>query len=154
MVGFLFSHSGRLLQIAFTYALIGFLAFTIELTTSRMCFADDRDDLLEAVELYFQSEKQGNVQKVWDMLASSSEFKRAYSYAFYQEMIRRNPPTLKDYKIERVLEIRDNDDKKTLPNVEKIALVQVTVVLRESGRNLAQIRVFTFLKESGKWLKG
>ena len=135
--------------------LVNLAPVPILLAFSDATWADDKADLLETVDAYFRSEKEGDIQKVWELLAPSSEFKKAYSYPFYQEMVRRNPAMLKDYKIDGVLEIRDNDDAAGFPNVQKIALVQVTVTLAGIGpRDLTQVRVFTFLKEAGKWFKG
>ncbi len=111
------------------YWSISLATVPILLTRSSVACADDKADLLETVHAYFRAEKEGDIQKVWELLAPSSEFKKAYSYPFYQEMARRNPGMLKDYKIDGVLEIRDNDDAAALPNVQKIALVQVTVTL-------------------------
>ena len=137
------------------FVFVGLLPLIPLLASSDICCADDKSDLLEAIHAYFQSEKDRNVNKVWELLAPSSEFKKAYSYPFYQEMIRRNPFHLRHYKIDGILEIRDNDDKTGLPNVEKIALVQVTVTLSAEGStDLTQVRVFTFLKEGGQWFKG
>ncbi len=124
-------------------------------TCAGIAYADEKADLLETVHAYFRSEKQGDVQKVWELLAPSSEFKKAYSYPFFEEMVRKNPAMLKDYKIDGVLEIRDNDDTVSLPNVQKIALVQVTVRLAgHDAKDLIQVRVFTFLKEAERWFKG
>jgi len=149
------THWIRVVYTAPVYTLAGLLPLAAMLGLSGISLADDKSDLMEAVNTYFHSEKQGDVQKVWELLAPSSEFKKAYSYPFYQEMIRRNPSVLRDYRIDGVLEIRVNDDKIAFPNVEKIALVQVTVTLAGEGiKEMTQVRVFTFLKESGKWFKG
>jgi len=119
------------------------------------CFAGEQDDVIEAVRRYFQAEKEGNLRAVWDLLAPSSEFKKAFSYAFYEEMARRNPGVLKDYKIEGIPDVQENHDKKKWPDVEKIANVTVTVSLVVDGqKEQTQVRIFTFLKESGRWFKG
>lgn len=119
------------------------------------CHAGEEEDLMETVRRYFQAEKEGNVRVVWDLLAPSSEFKKAFSYPFYEEMVRRNPGVLKDYKIEGTPDVQENFDKKTWPDVEKIATVKVTVFLVVDGqKEQTQVRIFTFLKESGRWFKG
>jgi hypothetical protein len=119
------------------------------------CLADDQEDVLETVRRYFEAEKNGNTVAVWSLLAPSSEFKKAFSYPFYEEMVRRNPVVLKDYRIEGMPDIQENQDRKTMPDVEKIATVKVTVALvGEGDKELTQLRVFTFLKESGRWFKG
>ncbi|MDQ1238070.1 MAG: hypothetical protein QG577_254 [Thermodesulfobacteriota bacterium] len=119
------------------------------------CLADDQEDVLEAVRRYFEAEKEGNIVAVWNLLAASSEFKKAFSYPFYEEMVRRHPVVLKDYRIEGIPDIQENQDRKTMPDVDKIATVKVTVSLvGEGDKELTQLRVFTFLKESGRWFKG
>jgi hypothetical protein len=119
------------------------------------CCADDREDVLETVRRYFEAEKEGNIVAVWNLLAPSSEFKRAFSYPFYEEMVRRQPAVLKAYRIEGMPDIQENQDRKTMPDVDKIATVRVTVSLvGEGDKELRQLRTFTFLKEAGRWFKG
>jgi hypothetical protein len=119
------------------------------------CLADDQEDVLETVRRYFEAEKEGNIGAVWNLLAPSSEFKKAFSYPFYEEMVRRHPVVLKDYRIEGIPDIQDNQDRKTMPEVDRIATVKVTVSLVGVGdKELTQLRVFTFLKQSGRWFKG
>lgn len=115
----------------------------------------ETEALRKAVQTYFAAEMAGDHARVWELLAPSSNFKRMYSYPFYEEMIRRNPVRVKQYTIEEVVEIYDNPDRKKMPRVEKIGVVRVHVVLsREGGEDTEQTSTFTFLKEEGKWLKG
>jgi len=116
---------------------------------------DEKEALRNAVRAYFEAEKSGNREAVWEMLAPSSVFKRKYSYPFYVEMVARNPLRVKSYRIEEILEVEDNPDRAKMPRVEKIGSVKVHVVLAgEDGRDSEQTTTFTFLKEAGKWYKG
>jgi len=117
--------------------------------------ADDESDLLAMAKAYFDAEILGDMARVWEMLAPSSAFRKAYSYPFFVELLKDNKVRLKAYTIERVLEITDNQDKDQLPLVEKIATVQVRVVLSDgSGSQFERISAFTFLREHGRWYKG
>lgn len=117
--------------------------------------ADDETDLLESVRAYFDAELAGDVTKVWDMLAPSSAFRRAYSYPFFVELFKDNAIRLRAYTIEKVLEISDNEDKVRMPLVERVASVQVHVVLSDKdGKRFGRTSAFTFLRERGRWYKG
>ena len=112
-------------------------------------------ELRQAVRAYFEAEMAGDHARVWEMLAPSSKFKRMYSYPFYEELIRENPVRVKSYTIEEVVEIYDNPDQEQMPLVEKIGVVRVHVILSgDGGEDTEQTSTFTFLKETGKWLKG
>lgn len=117
--------------------------------------SSESQELREAVRAYFEAEMAGDHAKVWEMLAPSSNFKRMYSYPFYEELIRRNRIRVKSYMIEEVMEIYDNPDREKMPRVEKIGVVKVHVILSgDGGEDTEQTSTFTFLKEAGKWLKG
>ncbi|MCA1959512.1 MAG: hypothetical protein LDL33_01855 [Desulfomonile sp.] len=117
--------------------------------------ADDESDLLEMVKAYFEAEITGDMARVWEMLAPSSAFRKAYSYPFFVELLKDSRVRLREYTIEKVLEIAENQDKAQLPLVEKIATVQVRVVLSDkSGNRFERTSAFTFLMEHGRWYKG
>lgn len=89
------------------------------------------------------------------MLAPSSDFRKAYTYEFYEEMQRREGIRVISYTLGEVLEIKDNVDKKAMPAVDKVASVKVDVVLiGPEGKNSRHTIVLTFLRETGKWYKG
>lgn len=118
-------------------------------------YADDRQDILTAAEAYFQAEISGDTERVWSMIAPSSQFKRMYSKEDYSALVGENPVRVKSYAIEEIIEIMDNSDRKSMPTVDKIALVQVRVVLAEGGaRDTEHRSIFTFLRENGQWFKG
>ncbi|MDQ7782675.1 MAG: hypothetical protein RDU20_07340 [Desulfomonilaceae bacterium] len=117
--------------------------------------SEDTAGLVRVVKEYFDAEMLGNTERVWALLAPSSDFKRAYSYPFYSHLAKRHPVRVKNYVIEGVLEIVNNPDRKRLPMVEKVALVRVRVVLTDpDGTDTGETKVFTFLQEGGAWYKG
>lgn len=122
---------------------------------SRQGAQGDRDALKDAVESYFLAEISGDPRRVWEMLAPSSDFRKAYTYEFYEEMQRREGIRVISYTLGEVLEIKDNVDKKAMPAVDKVASVKVDVVLiGPEGKNSRHTIVLTFLRETGKWYKG
>ncbi len=117
--------------------------------------ARDLEALKEVVKSYFLAEISGDPQQVWEMLAPSSEFKKAYSYEFYEEIQRREGIRVKSYKLNEILSIKENSDKKAMPHVDMIAAVQVDVVLAgPEGKDTRHTIVLTFLREAGRWYKG
>ena len=53
------------------------------------------------------------------------------------------------------MEIQDNLDRKSMPEVDKIATIEVRVILGgDGGGDSERTTVLTFLKEGGKWYKG
>jgi hypothetical protein len=115
----------------------------------------DLNALREAVKGYFSAEISGDPKRVWEMLAPSSEFKKAYSYEFYEEMQRREGIRVKSYKLIEILGVKENSDKKSMPRVDMIAAVRVDVVLASrEGKDTRHTIVLTFLHEAGKWYKG
>jgi len=119
------------------------------------CQADDSAALMKTVKAYFNAEVSGDSERVWELLAPSSYFKQAYSYPFYVEILKTHPIRVKSYRIEEIVEIADNQDRKKLPLVERIATVKVHVVFGVGvGKDTEQTKVFTFLEEGGRWYKG
>jgi hypothetical protein len=123
--------------------------------TGSDCRAEDSTELMKVVKAYFDAEVSGDSERVWELLAPSSYFKQAYSYPFYVELLKRHPVRVKRYRIREIVEIVDNQDRKKLPSVERIATVKVHVVIGDGdGKDTEQTRVFTFLEEGGTWYKG
>lgn len=115
----------------------------------------DREALKDVVKSYFLAEISGDTRKVWELLAPSCDFKRAYTYEFYEEMQRREGLRVKSYTLDDILEIKDNSDKKTKPGVDRVAAVRVHVVLvGPAGADTRHTIVLTFLREAGRWFKG
>lgn len=125
------------------------------ITEGNQCLANDQEELIKAIKTYFEAEKRRDMQSTWEMLAPSSAFKRAYSYPFYEEMVRRNNVVVKDYQIEQIIQISDNPDPSNMPAVEKVAIVKVMVILGVSeGKDYRHESIMTFLREAGVWYKG
>jgi hypothetical protein len=120
-----------------------------------LVWADDESDLMEAVRAYLEAEVRADTGRVWEMLAPSSAFRRAFSYEAYEEMTKGTTVRLKRYVIESVVAIQDNGDRVQMPAVDKVASVKVKVVLADqSGMNIERTSIFTFLREGGRWYKG
>jgi hypothetical protein len=133
------------------------LILAVSVLSGNDCYCDqgERSALIKAVKAYFEAEMAGDSQKVWEMLAPSSVFKRRYSYADYLEMMKGSRLSVKSYSVGRVFDIENNGDKKAMPNVEKMATVEVRVIMGGEGeRETEHTSVLTFLKEGGKWYKG
>jgi hypothetical protein len=122
---------------------------------SEQITAGDLEALKEAVKSYFSAEISNDPRQVWEMLAPSSEFKRAYSYEFYEEMQRREGLRVKSFKLNEILGVKENPDKKAMPQVDMIAAIRVDVVLEgPNGKDTRHMIVLTFLREAGRWYKG
>lgn len=122
---------------------------------AQFSWADEAEDLQAVIKTYFEAEMTRNADQVWNLLAPSSIFKKSYSYENYLELIRLNPIRVTSYELKFPPEIKENQDKENLPNVEKIASVVIQVrLLGEGGKETENISVFVFLFENGRWFKG
>ncbi|MFA6223045.1 MAG: hypothetical protein WC647_12100 [Desulfomonilaceae bacterium] len=120
-----------------------------------LSWAGSQDDLQAVIKDYFEAEMSRNADKVWNLLAPSSIFKKFYSYENYLELCRSNPIRVLGYELKFPPEISENNDKGNLPNVEKIGTVVIKVRLKgDSGKESENISVFIFLFENGSWYKG
>ena len=125
------------------------------LSWSILSWAGSQDDLQAVIKDYFEAEMSRNADKVWNLLAPSSIFKKFYSYENYLELCRSNPIRVLGYELKFPPEISENNDKGNLPNVEKIGTVVIKVRLKgDSGKESENISVFIFLFENGSWYKG
>lgn len=117
--------------------------------------AGDREELREAAREYFDAEMRGDAERVWNMLAPSSLFKKAYTLEIYKEMAKRSDVRIKAYNIEEIVEIDDNKDLEKAPNVRKIGVVRVKLLLSSPGfPDTEHHSTFVFLKEGARWYKG
>jgi hypothetical protein len=125
------------------------------LSWQTLSWASPQDDLQAVIKDYFEAEMSRNGDKVWNLLAPSSIFKKFYSYENYLELCRLNPIRVLGYELTFPPEISENNDRENLPNVDKIATVVVKVRLKgDSGKESENISVFIFLFENGSWYKG
>lgn len=111
--------------------------------------------MLREARSYFEAELSRDAKMVWMALAPSSVFKRQYSHDDYLEMYSKSDLSVKEYSVLEVIEIINNNDRKALPDVEKLAAVKVRVKLTsKDGKDSEHNNIFIFLKENGKWFKG
>ncbi|MCX5874268.1 MAG: hypothetical protein NTY51_13700 [Deltaproteobacteria bacterium] len=136
-------------------ALVLSVVVPIILCDAQWAWAGESEDLQVVIKNYFEAEITRNEDQVWNLLAPSSIFKKSYSYENYLELVRLNPIRVTSYELKFPPEIKENQDKENLPNVEKIASVVVQVrLLGEGGKETENISVFVFLFENGRWFKG
>jgi hypothetical protein len=144
-----------LLPFGWTAVAAAMLVLLVAATIPNQVWADDKADLISAVKAYFDAEMTGDLLQVWNLIAPSSVFKKSYTYPMYLEMVRGNATQVKRYVIEEVMEVVDRPDPENMPNVEKLGVVRVLVLLAGDGALEVERRsVLTFLKEGGKWYKG
>ena len=112
--------------------------------------------VLEAAKKYFDAEMAGNHPAVYASFAPSSTYCASHDYKAFLAEASASPVRITEYKIVRVAHIRNNEDQMNLPQVEKLATVEVDVVVfYQDTKEKAQINIgFTFIKERGKWYKG
>ncbi len=117
-------------------------------------WAGESEDLQAVIKDYFEAEMSRNSDRTWNLLAPSSIVKRFYSYENYLESARLNPAKIVGYELKFAPEIMENQDRKDLPDVDKIASVIVKERIQdESGKESEQIVVLIFLLENGHWYK-
>jgi hypothetical protein len=135
----------------FTFAaVIILLLFPLQIS---LC-AGESEDLQAVIKDYFEAEMSRNSNRTWNLLAPSSIVKRFYSYENYLESARLNPVRIVGYELKFSPEVMENQDRKDLPNVDKIASVVVRERIQdESGKESEQIVVLIFLLENGRWYK-
>ncbi len=110
----------------------------------------------EAVTRYLNAEVKRDLPAVYDCLAPSSVYCATHDYQAFLAEANASPVRIVGYKILRIAHIRDNEDLKGFPKVEKFAHVEVDVsVFYKDTNEKADINFgFTFIKERGKWYKG
>jgi len=115
----------------------------------------EKDSIEKSARAYFNAEMKKDSQQVYALLAPSSDYKRSHSYEAFLKDITDNPPLLiNEYKIVRIDHLRNNNNRKDYPGVDKFVQVEVEVIFTHAGPNSIYNYSFTFLKENGKWYKG
>jgi hypothetical protein len=115
----------------------------------------EQDTIEKTAHAYLSAEMKKDSQQVYAFLAPSSDYKRTHSYEEFLKDIDENPPlSINEYKIIRIYRLRDNDNKKNYPAVDKFVQVEVEVIFTNTGSNSIYNYSFTFLKEKGTWYKG
>jgi len=115
----------------------------------------EKDTIEKTARAYLNAEIKKDSGQVYAFLAPSSDYKRSHSYEEYLKDIAENPPlSIHEYKIIKIYRLRDNDNRKQYPGVDKFVQVEVEVIFANTGPNSIYNYSFTFLKENGKWYKG
>ena len=104
---------------------------------------------------YLQAEQEGDRRQAYALLAPSSDYKKAHSYEDFLQDIGNYPPVqIGSYQIVGIYRLRDNDNRQSYPDVEKLVQVEVDITFQHTGENSVFNYSFTFLKEKGTWYKG
>jgi hypothetical protein len=115
----------------------------------------ERAAIEKSAHAYLKAEMEGNSQQVYAFLAPSSTYKQTHSYEEFIKDIAGYPPmAINTYKIIRIYRLRDNDNRKNYPGVDKLVQVEVEVTFTHAGPDSIFNYSFTFLKEKGNWYKG
>jgi hypothetical protein len=104
---------------------------------------------------YLQAEKEGNRRLAYDLLAPSSDYRKAHSYEDFLKDVGNYPPVkIGSYQIVGIYRLRDNDNRQSYPDVDKFVQVEVDITFQHTGESSVFNYSFTFLKEKGNWYKG
>lgn len=115
----------------------------------------ERDTIEKVAHSYLKAEMEGDSRQVYAFLAPSSDYKRTHSYEeFLKDPVGYPPMAIDTYKIVNIYRLRDNDNPKSYPGVDKFVQVEVEVTFTQGGPNSIYNYSFTFLKEKGTWYKG
>lgn len=115
----------------------------------------ERDAIEKVAHTYLKAEMEGNSKQVYAFLAPSSTYKQTHSYEeFLKDIVGYPPMAINTYKIVNIYRLRDNDNPKNYPGVDKFVQVEVDVTFTQAGPNSIYNYSFTFLKEKGTWYKG
>lgn len=115
----------------------------------------ERDTIEKTARAYLKAEMEGNSKQVYAFLAPSSTYKQTHSYEEFIKDIAGYPPmAINTYKIIRIYRLRDNDNRRNYPGVDKFVQVEVEVTFTHAGPDSIFNYSFTFLKEKGNWYKG
>ena len=141
-----------LFRAAIRLCLIGLL---LGLTAACGSSADRKEiaAVRHAAEQYLSAEKDGNLEKVYGLLAPSSDFRRNYSFDQYRIIVADKSVRLADYDIREVTGLNSETGR---PELEMLADVLVLVRMFDplTGLTTERETVFTFVKEKGVWYKG
>lgn len=122
---------------------------------NRMQMLLEERAITRAAERYFQAEMSGDTRLIYSLLAPSSIYRKTHSYEDYLKELHIYPPVkIMTYRIVRLTRLRQNEDRATYPDVDKMVQVEVDVTFAHGGSNMVFNYSFTFLKEKGNWFKG
>lgn len=108
-----------------------------------------------AVVHYLDAEVRRDHKAVYESLAPSSPYCIQNTYEMYLSEAK-TAPAIASYRIVRISDIRRNEDRRRYPGIDKVARVEVELVLilDDGGQETEVNFAFPFVKERGKWYKG
>jgi hypothetical protein len=115
----------------------------------------ETEAVLQAARKFLDAEIRRDYPAVYACLAPSSTYVRTNSYKQYIVQAKAAPDRVVKYRIIDITYIKNNEDRKTSPTVEKVAQVEVDVTLLHiDTRQRSEVNIgFIFLKEGGRWYK-
>lgn len=115
----------------------------------------EKNTIQKTAHAYLKAEMKKDSRRIYNLLAPSSDYRRTHTYEEFLNDIAETPPLSIDaYKIIRIYNLRDNDNRQNYPGVDRFVQVEVEVNFTKSGPNSIYNYSFTFLKEKGRWYKG
>ncbi len=122
----------------------------------KVAVLQEEQAIFAAAKVYLDAEVRRDLPTVYACLAPSSVYCATHNYEAFLAEANASPVRIVGYKIIRIAHIRDNEDLKSFPKVEKFAHVEVDIVVfYKDTKEKGDINFgFTFVKEMGKWYKG
>ncbi len=138
------------------FALVMIMAFSV--AESALCGQPDdieAESVLQAARNYLDAEVRRDYPAVYACFSPSSSYAQINTYKQYLADARSSQETVVKYRIVGITYIKNNKNRLTYADVEKIAEVEVDVTfLNISTQHKSEVNIgFIFLKEGGKWYK-
>lgn len=148
----------RLRRVAGLFAaglLIAAFLFGCTGATDRAASFFENRAVYRAVVHYLDAEVRRDHKAIYRSLAPSSPYCMRNTFEMYLAEAE-NAPAIASYRIVRISDIRRNEDRRRYPKIDKVARVEVELmlVLDEGGPKTEVNFAFPFVKEGGKWYKG
>jgi hypothetical protein len=146
-------------RIKIALIVIGILAvagglFIWETPGQKVALILERPAIEQTARAYLQAEKENNYKQVYAFLAPSSDYRKTHTYEEFLKDAGNTPKKIRTYQIVDIYRLRDNDNRRNYPLVEKFVQVEVDITFIDTGENSIYNYCFTFLKEKGTWYKG
>ncbi len=116
----------------------------------------EKEAIEKTARQYFKSEMDRDHKQVYALLAPSSIYRKDHTYQQFIQEATESKVIIHNYRIVDIYRLRDNDNRKDYPSIDKFVQVEVDMEIsfRSSGAKSTYNYCFTFLKEKGAWYKG
>ncbi len=133
-------------------AIAGVVIWDVPLNKAALIW--ERSTIEQTARAYLEAEMERNLEKVYAFLAPSSPYRKTHDYQEFLQDVGNSPKKISTYRIVDIYRLRDNDNRKNYPLVDKFVQVEVDITFANTGENSTYNYCFTFLKEKGVWYKG